>query len=103
MGGTLQVVCQDTGSAIPEPEKGRVFELSGAKGLESLGLCVAATVARAHGGRTSVRSQEGVGNAFLMELPMTDAAVPSGSASLAGQKVWIASIARYQRLECNPA
>lgn len=99
MGGTLQVVCQDTGSAIPEPEKGRVFELAGAKGLESLGLCMAATVARAHGGRASVRSQDGVGNAFLVEFPMTDAVTPSGSPSLTGQKVLVVDDETFL-LEC---
>ncbi len=89
-GNMLQVVSQDTGPAIPEPEKGRVFDLAGATDIESLGLCTVAAVAQAHGGRVSVRSQDGVGNAFLVELPMTDAA-PSAdpNPSLSGKKVLI--------------
>ncbi|MDP2876588.1 MAG: PAS domain S-box protein, partial [Holophaga sp.] len=86
----IQIVSQDTGPAIPEPENGRVFELAAAIDVESLGLCMAATVVQAHGGRISVRSQEGVGNAFLLELPMTESnekmSIP---ASLDGKKVLV--------------
>ena len=89
-GNMLQVVSQDTGPAIPEPEKGRVFDLAGATDIESLGLCTVAAVAQAHGGRVSVRSQDGVGNAFLVELPLTDAAPTADpNPSLSGRKVLI--------------
>jgi PAS domain S-box-containing protein len=99
-GNLLQVVSQDTGPAIPEPEKGRVFDLAGATDVESLGLCTVATVAQAHGGRVSVRSQSGVGNAFLVELPMTDAtANASGNTSLAGKRVLVVDDEAFL-LEC---
>jgi len=99
-GNLLQVVSQDTGPAIPEPEKGRVFDLAGAADVESLGLCTVATVAQSHGGRVSVRSQEGVGNAFLVELPMADAAPITGSdVSIQGKKILVVDDEAFL-LEC---
>jgi PAS domain S-box-containing protein len=71
-GAMLQMVCQDTGPVLPEAEARNVFELSHAKDIESLGTSVIACVARAHGGKVSLRSQQGVGNAFLVELPMVE-------------------------------
>jgi len=86
--GSIQVVCQDTGPAIPEALWPKLFELSSVTDMETLGLCVAASVARAHGGRASGRSQEGAGNAFLLEFPMTDPVPASNHApSLQGMKV----------------
>jgi two-component system NtrC family sensor kinase len=99
-GDLIQVVSQDTGPAIPEPEKGRVFDLAGASDVESLGLCTVATVAQAHGGRVSVRSQAGVGNAFLVELPMVDAAPnAAASPSLKARKVLVVDDEAFL-LEC---
>ncbi len=98
-GNLIQVVSQDTGPAIPEPEKGRVFELAGASDVEALGLCTVATVAQSHGGRVSVRSQDGVGNAFLVELPMSDAAPPSAAPSLKGRKILVVDDEAFL-LEC---
>jgi len=86
--GSIQVVCQDTGPAFPEAQWPKIFELSSVTDMETLGLCVAASVTRGHGGRASVRSQEGSGNAFLLEFPMTDPVpVPNVAPSLQGKKV----------------
>jgi len=99
-GNLIQIVSQDTGPAIPEPEKGRVFDLAGALDIESLGLCTVATVAQAHGGRISVRSQGGVGNAFLVELPMSDAAPNTNpSPSLKERKILVVDDEAFL-LEC---
>ena len=88
-GNMIQIVSQDTGDAIPEPEQGRVFDLSAALDIEALGLCTVATVVHAHGGRVSVRSQAGVGNAFLVELPMSDAAPKTNAEpSMQGRRSW---------------
>jgi PAS domain S-box-containing protein len=96
----IQVVCQDTGRAIPEPEQGKIFELAGVADASSLGLCVAASVVRAHGGRISVRSQEGVGNAFLLEFPMKEgASVPIAPPALEGKKVLVVDDEAFL-LEC---
>ena len=80
-GRTLQMVCQDTGPVVPEAESRNIVELAHAKDIESLGTSVIACVARAHGGKVSLRSQQGVGNAFLLELPMAES-VPSQSAAI---------------------
>lgn len=94
--GTRQVernqhlVCQDTGPALTEAQRTGLFDLGGIKDVDSLGLCVASSVAKAHGGKISVRSQEGVGNAFLVELPLPEvqAAAPS-SVDLAGKRILV--------------
>ena len=98
-GSTLQLVCQDTGPALPASEARQVFELGNVKDVDSLGLCVIACVAQAHGGRISVRSQEGLGNAFLVELPMADAQVPNAAVSLQGRRVMVVDDEAFL-LEC---
>ena len=100
VGTTLQVVVQDTGAAIEEPGKGRVFELANATDATALGWCVAASVVRAHGGRISVRSQEGIGNAFLLEFPMTEGAMtPATPLGLEGKNVLVVDDEAFL-LEC---
>ena len=99
-GSGVQVIVQDTGAAIDDPETGRIFELASATDASSLGVCVAAGVVRAHGGRISVRSQEGVGNAFLLEFPMIDGAMNSSEPpSLSGKKVLVVDDETYL-VEC---
>jgi PAS domain S-box-containing protein len=68
-GESLQVVVQDTGAALSQSQQGGLFDPSRATTAETLGLPVADIIARQHGGRLSVRSQEGLGNALLLELP----------------------------------
>jgi CheY-like chemotaxis protein len=87
---TLQLVCQDTGPALSPEETFKVFELANARDIESLGTSVIASVARAHGGKVSVRSQEGIGNAFLVELPMVeDVNSPNPPVPLQGLRVLV--------------
>lgn len=99
-GGVVQVVSQDTGAAIEEPERGAVFELANVSDAGTLGLCVAAAVVKAHGGKISVRSQDGVGNAFLLEFPMIDGVMTANSPlALEGKKVLVVDDEIYL-LEC---
>ncbi len=98
-GQTLQLVCQNTGRALQEAEAGEIFELAYAKDMESLGLSVMASVAEAHGGRISVRSQEGLGNAFLVELPMSDVQVSNLATGLQGKRVMVVDDEAFL-LEC---
>jgi CheY-like chemotaxis protein len=83
-GENLQVVVQDTGSALSEGRQAELFDPALASTTEALGLPVADIIARQHGGRLSVRSQDGLGNAFLLELPHTapapEAPLPSPAA-----------------------
>jgi len=90
VGETLQLVSQDTGPAVAEADRERIFELSGASDVDSLGLAAAASVVRSHGGRISVRSQQGVGNAYLVELPLTErTAAPTRISGVQGQSVLV--------------
>ncbi|HJW44188.1 MAG TPA: PAS domain S-box protein [Geothrix sp.] len=74
-GDSLQVVVQDSGPALPEARQANLFDPAGAATTEALNLPVADIIARQHGGNLSVRSQEGLGNAFLLDLPC--AALPA--------------------------
>jgi CheY-like chemotaxis protein len=77
-----------------------IFELAHATDVESLGTCVIASVARAHGGRISLRSQQGTGNAFLVELPMVEPAQsPVPEVSLQGTRVLVVDDEEFL-LEC---
>jgi CheY-like chemotaxis protein len=98
-GPTLQLVCQNTGRALNEAEAKRSFDVAHARDAESLGLSVIASVAQAHGGRISVRSQEGLGNAFLVELPMSEAQVANSSTMLQGKRVMVVDDEAFL-LEC---
>ncbi|HEY3271274.1 MAG TPA: response regulator [Geothrix sp.] len=81
--GQVQVVIQDSGATIPEAELADLFDPASAATPEALGLPVASIIARQHGGRLTVRSQEGLGNAFLLELPVQ--AMPEAGEAAAAQ------------------
>jgi PAS domain S-box-containing protein len=87
-GDNLQVVIQDTGPALDEGRQADLFDLANATTTEALGLPIADVIARQHGGRVSTRSQEGLGNAFLLELPCQVAPVlpPASDAAPVGLK-----------------
>jgi CheY-like chemotaxis protein len=87
-GDSLQVVVQDSGPALPEARQASLFDPAGAATTEALNLPVADIIARQHGGNLSVRSQEGLGNAFLLDLPCavqpTPASAPASAAGAVG-------------------
>jgi len=61
----------DNGVGIPDEEQARIFEVfySTRKGGTGLGLAIVQRIARAHGGRVSVRSTPGEGTSVMVELP----------------------------------
>ncbi|WP_124727293.1 ATP-binding protein [Staphylospora marina] len=70
---------QDTGSGIPEEDLPFVFErfykadkarTRGQSGGTGLGLSIVRHLVQAHGGRVSVRSRQGEGTVFTVELPV---------------------------------
>lgn len=74
MGALISV--EDTGCGIPSSELKRVFDrfyrVDGSRGAvpgHGLGLSIARIIALRHGGRIHVRSREGVGSVFTLELP----------------------------------
>ena len=73
-----RVEVQDSGVGIPESDLGRLFNkfyqaknapLVNEKG-SGLGLALVKHVTEAHGGRVSVKSREGAGSTFVVELPV---------------------------------
>jgi PAS domain S-box-containing protein len=98
-GPVLQMVVQDTGRALTEIEAERIFQSAHARDVDSLGMSVIAGVVQAHGGRISIRSQEGLGNAVLVELPMAEAPVATSTTSLQGQRVLVVDDETFL-LEC---
>lgn len=98
-GPVLQLVVQDTGRALTEVEAGRIFQSAHARDVESLGMGVIASVVQAHGGRISIRSQEGLGNAVLVELPMAEAPATNPATSLQGQRILVVDDETFL-LEC---
>ncbi len=75
--GELKLTVSDTGIGIPEEALSRIFtEFYRAKNAKlmhiegtGLGLVIAKDVVEQHGGRISVRSQEGEGTTFSISLP----------------------------------
>jgi signal transduction histidine kinase len=78
--GSVVVEVADTGVGIPEDELPQVFErffrATSAARAEApgtgLGLAISRTIVEAHGGSISVRSREGAGTTFHVELPVED-------------------------------
>ena len=96
----LQLVAQDTGTALSPDASRKVFELAQVADVDSLGTCVMAAVAKAHGGKITVRSQEGLGNAYLVELPTVAAAPPvSPATDLLGTRILVVDDEQFL-LEC---
>ena len=68
-GENLQVMLQDSGPVLEGKQQADLFDPSLALSTEALALPIADIIVRQHGGSLSVRSQKGMGNAFLLELP----------------------------------
>jgi len=74
----VEVLVQDTGVGIPAESLPRIFErfyrVDPARARETggagLGLCIAKTIAEAHGGAIEVGSTPGVGSTFTVRLPL---------------------------------
>jgi signal transduction histidine kinase len=73
-GGSVRVEVADRGPGIPLEQQSLIFEKFGrAKGNRpgtGLGLFIARSIAEAHGGTLSVRSELGSGATFVLELPV---------------------------------
>jgi signal transduction histidine kinase len=78
VGGTARMEVTDTGSGIPAGEQTHLFERfyradaarrPAVRGL-GIGLSVVRAVAEAHGGSATVRSTEGAGAQFALEVPL---------------------------------
>jgi signal transduction histidine kinase len=76
--GWAEIAVQDTGVGIPPEALPRIFErfyrVDDARSREAggtgLGLCIAKTIADAHGGRIEVESAPGAGSTFTVRLPL---------------------------------
>lgn len=77
--GEMRISVSDTGTGIPSPALPHVFDRfyqadisrsGGKKHGAGLGLAIVLEIVEAHGGRISVRSQEGQGATFMVNLPL---------------------------------
>lgn len=79
----------DCGPGVPEALRKQVFERfwradSGRRSGKGLGLAIVAGIAVAHGGRATVRDNEGSGAVFALELQPAEAAPDAELAPMAG-------------------
>ena len=80
--GEMQVLVSDTGRGIPASALPHVFDrfyqadISRSRGKHGagLGLAIVLEIVQAHGGRISVRSQEGQSTSFVVNLPLAQSA-----------------------------
>ena len=79
----MEIRVEDTGSGIPPKAIPHIFErfyqadLSRARGEThgaGLGLAIVHEIVAAHSGRITVRSQEGLGTTFIVQLPLVQPA-----------------------------
>ena len=72
-GGNVEITVADTGVGIPKEVVSRVFDkfyrVRGGGSGTGVGLAVVKAFAELHGGRVSVKSTEGEGSEFKVELP----------------------------------
>jgi signal transduction histidine kinase len=77
--GEMQILVSDTGRGIPASALPHVFERfyqadasrpGGKRHGAGLGLAIVLEIVQAHGGRISVRSREGQGTTFIVNLPL---------------------------------
>ena len=110
VGERVRISIADTGGGVPERIRARIFdpffttkEVGQGTGL---GLSVAYTLIREHGGRITLRADESGGAAFLVELPvMGRVAEPARPAGAAASPVALAAVkgARVLVVEDEPA
>jgi signal transduction histidine kinase len=77
--GQVLLELTDNGMGIPPEEQPKIFEIfySTRKGGTGLGLAIVERIARAHGGRVSVRSTPGTGTTVTVEIPAVAPEAPS--------------------------
>ncbi len=76
-GGWASIRVENTGMGIPPEDQARIFQRfyrsaearSRGEGGAGLGLCIARSIAEAHGGRIEVESATGRGSTFTVLLP----------------------------------
>jgi two-component system NtrC family sensor kinase len=89
-GGRLTVAFTDTGPGMDAEQQGHIFEPFFTTKPESkgtgLGLSISYGIVRAHGGRIDVKSSEGDGASFIIELPIIGKQGPVAAKETKGPK-----------------
>lgn len=77
-GDYVQIEITDQGVGIPPPDLAKIFDpfFTTKKGGTGLGITIAYSIIRNHGGRLEIRSEPGRGCTALIFLPSSRAAVP---------------------------
>jgi signal transduction histidine kinase len=70
----LQLIVQDTGPGIAEPEKSYLFDpfFTTKEGGTGLGLSIAYAIVQKHSGQIEVESEVGNGTSFILSLPLAE-------------------------------
>ncbi|MEG3179731.1 ATP-binding protein [Sphingomonas sp. LT1P40] len=90
--GRLRIAVSDSGIGIPADKHDEIFEsfrqvdagTTRKFGGTGLGLAIVRNLAIALGGEVSVRSVEGEGTTFIVDLPLIEATAPAASAPVEG-------------------
>jgi PAS domain S-box-containing protein len=101
-GDSLQVLVQDSGTPLSPEELSALLKPTRATSAEHLAVPLAEAIARTHGGKLTLRSQMGLGNAYLMELPFSEAPAapaPQAPATLSGLRALVVDDESFL-LEC---
>jgi len=77
--GKVEIAVKDNGNGIPEKLKEKIFQpffttIPTCQGT-GLGLSLAYDIVRAHGGEIKVKTKEGEGSEFIIQLP-TKSSIP---------------------------
>ncbi len=88
--GTIDLIVRDTGTGIPADKLSKIFDLGFStkqgpdetgKGGAGVGLSACRDIIQQHGGKIRVESTPGKGTAFILKLPMSNAAQTAPASS----------------------
>jgi len=109
-GRSIKLTVADSGKGIPESDLQRIFDpyFTTKEQGSGLGLASVHTVVNRHGGRISVKSEEGRGTTFTVLLPAVEgraheSSVPSQQSTVLGERILIMDDDRLVQISARRA